>query len=632
MPEIIKNLSIKAKLFSIVIISVAGFVLFGYIGLHTLDLLKVNGPLYQRIIQGKDSIADVLPPPKYIIESYLIAHRMLIEKNPKDMEKLFQGSSRLEKEYIQRQRFWSENLPEGELKNELVRLSHKPAMEFFKLRNEAFYPLIINGEIEKAKGFISESLEPFYEEHRRHIDRVVEIAKGMNEAQERYAKKIAHERTALLAAWGVILVAASALLSLYFANQIAIHYQEIEGRVNERTELFEAANRELQEANAMNQSLLQTIPFTMDIVDEDANILAISPKLEALFGKGIIGQKCWSVFRDNKMQCADCPLRKEVDIGKAETIETKGLFGGRIFQVTHSGLMYQGRKAILEIFQDITERKIQEQELREAGERLKAAHGQLVQSAKMASIGQLAGGVAHEINNPLTGILNNVQLIKMLMKNKDGFSPGEFTDTIDMIEESALRCAGITRSLLDFSYSGKTNFCPLSLNELVEKVFSLIGNAMKLQNINIAKQLQPDLPHIFGDSQLLQQVVFDIAANARWAILKKSPYEGGLITVKTWCGLGEKKAYLSIADTGVGIPEENMGKIFDPFFTTKPIGEGTGLGLSIVYSIIKQHQGSISAESQIDKGTSFTIALPMLDMNEAAVTERGSNGNPCPPA
>ena len=190
-------------------------------------------------------------------------------------------------------------------------------------------------------------------------------------------------------------------------------------------------------------------------------------------------------------------------------------------------MIYQGKKAILEIFQDITERKQSEEELIKAHEELKSAQAQLVQSAKMASVGQLAGGVAHEINNPLTGVLNNVQLIKIELADKIDFKIEDFRQLLDIIEESAQRCAKITRSLLEFSRSAKDTLAPVSLNEAVEKVVVLIGHEMKLQNISIEKQFEPNLPLVPGNFQLLQQCIFDIITNARWAIRKNPKAPAG---------------------------------------------------------------------------------------------------------
>jgi two-component system, NtrC family, sensor kinase len=265
-----------------------------------------------------------------------------------------------------------------------------------------------------------------------------------------------------------------------------------------------------------------------------------------------------------------------------------------------------------DLAKEVTARKNAEEELKSAYEQLKSAQGQVVQSAKMASVGLLAGGVAHEINNPLTGVLNNVQLIKMIAEQKKDFSFEEFKELLGVIEESALRCKKITQSLLDFSHASRGNFQKLFLNDITDKIVVLIEHELNLQDIIIKKELEPSLPLILGDNQLLQQVIFDMISNARWAIKKRSDKEPGLIILKTQYYTDKNAACISISDNGIGISKENLSHIFEPFFTTKPVGEGTGLGLSIVYNIIKAHKGSIEVESEEDKGANFKICLPVV--------------------
>jgi len=265
------------------------------------------------------------------------------------------------------------------------------------------------------------------------------------------------------------------------------------------------------------------------------------------------------------------------------------------------------RSAILNILEDVEEAR---KELTTLNDELRQAQAQLVQSAKMAAVGQLASGVAHEINNPLTGVLNNLQLIKMETEQRTDFSVSDFKELLDIIEESALRCKKITRSLLDFSHASKGAYQASSLNEMVEKVVILIEHEMKLENIVITKDLQATIPFIDCDVQLLQQVVFNLVSNAKWAIEKKSKRDGGAITIKTYFNAIEKTVCLDVADTGIGIPKENHEKIFEPFFTTKTVGEGTGLGLSVVYSIIRDHKGKVILESEVGKGTTFKICFP----------------------
>jgi PAS domain S-box-containing protein len=274
-------------------------------------------------------------------------------------------------------------------------------------------------------------------------------------------------------------------------------------------------------------------------------------------------------------------------------------------EVSLTPISLHGRNVIYCVWRDITERKKAEQQLKEA-------QAQLVQSAKMASVGQLAGGVAHEINNPLVGVLNNVQFIKIALAQKSDFKIDDFKKILDDIEAASLRCTRITRSLLDFSHASNGIRQDLSINEIVEKVISLTELEFKLNNIVIRKQLDPGLPLINGESQLLQQVVLDLLSNAKWAILVKAGKLGGAITAKTGYDAAARSVYLSISDTGIGIPKENMERIFEPFFTTKPVGEGTGLGLALVYNIIKGHQGKVEVKSGPGQETIFKVTLPVV--------------------
>lgn len=263
-----------------------------------------------------------------------------------------------------------------------------------------------------------------------------------------------------------------------------------------------------------------------------------------------------------------------------------------------------------ELQREVVEREKAEKELKHAYAELAATQAQLVQSAKMASIGVLAGGVAHEINNPLSGILNNVQLIKLLAAEDKSFNMQEFRELLDLVEEASVRCVKITRSLLDFSHASKGSFQLVSFNDAVEKVDGLIGRELALSSISFQKELLPNLPYCLGDTQLLQQVIFDLVCNAKWAIEKGAGKKEGTIRIKTAFDPQKKDIVATISDTGIGIPKEHLERIFEPFFTTKPIGEGTGLGLSVVYNIIKDHKGSIEVESKPNHGTTFTIRLP----------------------
>ena len=244
-------------------------------------------------------------------------------------------------------------------------------------------------------------------------------------------------------------------------------------------------------------------------------------------------------------------------------------------------------------------------------EELKSVQAQLVQSSKMAAVGQLAGGVAHEINNPLTGVLNNIQLIGMELDAGKEFKSQEIKELMGVIEESALRCKKITQALLDFSHASKAVYCPVALNDIAKGALFLISPKLTFENITLKQDLEPDIPMISGDPQLLKQVVLELVLNAQWAISQKPDQAGSTITIKTWYEPKERSAFISISDTGIGMPEDIITRIFEPFFTTKDVGKGIGLGLALVYNVIGSHKGTIKVESKPNHGTIFKIRLPV---------------------
>lgn len=247
--------------------------------------------------------------------------------------------------------------------------------------------------------------------------------------------------------------------------------------------------------------------------------------------------------------------------------------------------------------------------LRQSYEELKTAQAQLVQGAKMAAIGQLAGGVAHEINNPLTGVLNSVQLIKMELALKKGYSVADFKEPLDVIEESGQRCKDIVATLLDFSRACKGFHEPINLTDVLDKAVALAENEIRFGNIKLIKEYAPNLPPIKGDANQLYQVFLSILNNAKWALRQTAQAE---IRLKVSLSSDSSSVVAQISDNGCGIEKKDLSRIFEPFFTTKKPGEGTGLGLSVSYGIIKEHNGVIEVESEgKDKGATFRVILPV---------------------
>lgn len=228
----------------------------------------------------------------------------------------------------------------------------------------------------------------------------------------------------------------------------------------------------------------------------------------------------------------------------------------------------------------------------------------ILQSEKMAAVGQLAGGVAHEINNPLGVILGFAQNLCKRMPPGD---PLEMP--LKSIEREAIRCKNLVQDLLTFSRAGKTEREPIDVKDAIDSALSLVLAYSKVKNVELIKDFTVDLPKVMGSRNQLQQIIVNLSNNAMDAMP-----EGGQLRIRTLNAQLEGKDYIEIrvSDTGKGIPPEIRSKVFDPFFTTKDVGKGTGLGLSLVFEIVQKHEGMILLESEVGKGTTFKVFLPVV--------------------
>jgi len=238
------------------------------------------------------------------------------------------------------------------------------------------------------------------------------------------------------------------------------------------------------------------------------------------------------------------------------------------------------------------------------GRRRAASQDQIIQSEKQASVGRLAAGVAHEINNPLTGVLTYAH---MLLRRKD-IAP-EVRSDLETIVAATERVRKIVKGLLDFSRQTKLDPEPTGINRLVGSTISLLENQALVKGVAIKFNPGENLPPLKLDRSQFQSVLINIIINALDAT-----EPGGNVTIYTATGLsgngpGRKGIEITIADTGCGIPPENLDKLFDPFFTTKATGQGTGLGLSVSLGIVQRHGGTIRVQSELGKGTRFFIWL-----------------------
>ena len=262
----------------------------------------------------------------------------------------------------------------------------------------------------------------------------------------------------------------------------------------------------------------------------------------------------------------------------------------------NAAIVYEGNREVATIgfFHDLRQSMRMEKELEKT-------RVQLLQAEKMASLGKLAAGVAHQLNNPLGGI---TLFSKLVLEEHE--LPAGARDDLQRILQDAERCRDTVKELLEFTRQTRHFMRPHDVNKALNRTLFLLENQTLFQNITIVKELADDLPELVGDIQQLNHIFMNIILNAAQAMDGK-----GKLTMKTYLVADSEKITIEISDTGPGIPEEDLPHIFDPFFTTKEEGKGTGLGLSLVYNIVENHGGQITTQSTVGEGTTFTIELPL---------------------
>ena len=296
-------------------------------------------------------------------------------------------------------------------------------------------------------------------------------------------------------------------------------------------------------------------------------------------------------------------------------------------KMTTNLISHEGRPSgFLHIARDVSaEKRMQDKlasayrDLTDSHQRLKESQEQLIQAEKLSSLGQLAASIAHEVNNPLSGILTYDQLL--IRKTKDGTLTAETAvDYLSKMERELTRSTKLIRNLLDFSRQSPPVFKPVNLNEVMGRACDLASHAAKLQHIQVITQYEESIPSLFADADQLQQVFTNLMVNSIQAMS-----DGGTLTLRTSAGAGY--ITVDVCDTGCGISPENMGKLFTPFFTTKREVKGVGLGLAVSYGIVQRHGGRIEVKSKLGEGTTMRVFLPigtgsLQTMKEPALNER----------
>ena len=406
---------------------------------------------------------------------------------------------------------------------------------------------------------------------------------------------------------------------------------EIVGVTRDITER-KRAEKELQKEKDRLSALLSNTADLIAAMDADYTILFMSNALVKEFGERT-GEKCYRAFCGLEEPCGvNCSVDEVIKNGRdmfeyshraTEDVRSgrvRGdavqltLQGSQVLETVSHPFLYEGKRCVMEVSRDITERKRLEDQLRQA--------------QKMEAVGNLAGGIAHDFNNILQGIMGYADMAKMNLLPSD-----QVYQEIEQILKGADRAATLTRQLLAFSRRQMIRPVDLDLNDVIAGVSNMLHRVIG-EHIELDLKFGADTRTVHADGGTLEQVLLNLCVNARDAMptggqltieTDQVVLDGGFCETHPWASPGDY-ALVSVTDTGVGIPPDVVDHIFEPFFTTKETGKGTGLGLSMVYGIVKQHEGLVHCYSEPNKGTCFKIYLPSVE--RIAATDQKANDTP----
>lgn len=373
-------------------------------------------------------------------------------------------------------------------------------------------------------------------------------------------------------------------------------YAEVKQKIHE----LEAANLGLRSKSSEFQALFNSIIDGVVVYDIRGLVQHRNHVCRQFFSQQTLsGSPCRELFHpEQETAPCDCPVERALAGEKVEVSISTQLREGvsRYFDVTATPIEDSKgeQNRALVFLRDVTEKRIQEM--------------QLIQAEKLSSIGVLAAGVAHEINNPLSSVAGYAEALLRRFKEEHSLAADprldDFQKYLQVIVRESYRCKGIIDSLLSFSRKADGAVTNVNINSVINEVLELVRFKSRYEKIEIRTSLQSDLPDVLGDPAGLRQVCMNLLINAHQAISGE-----GFVEITT-CMTKKSMVMIQIRDSGCGISKEAIDQIWDPFFTTKGVGQGTGLGLAVTYNIIRRLGGEISVESQVGKGSKFTVRMP----------------------
>jgi len=394
--------------------------------------------------------------------------------------------------------------------------------------------------------------------------------------------------------------------------------------------LCQDADRQVLLERSMADLLFHQTHEAIILLDPDFKILDANQAYLQAVGRSLkeaVGKRCYETIYGFNSPCSEwqpdlpCPMLETMRTGERAHVihERIGGDGRRAYATleTYPVKDEEGKVVrVIEIRRDITQELPSRWEMRL--EELKTNLGKLVQEDRILSLGKLSASCAHEINNPIQGMLTFGHLMRTILEEKalpEQADLEQFKQYLELMCSELERCGRIVSGLLSFARESSMERKEVDINETLESVITLTRHHMQLQDLTLDLSLSDRPLVIRGDPNQLQQCFLNVIFNA----IEATP-EGGTIAIRSRAAAeqGRDWAEVSVEDTGCGIAKEALSKIFDPFFTTKPEGKGTGLGLSIVFGVVKGHDGRIGVESEEGRGTRVTLSFPVLNLEEGA--------------
>ncbi len=405
-----------------------------------------------------------------------------------------------------------------------------------------------------------------------------------------------------------------------FANQVAHSIEE------------KKLDQEVKKSTRKYRTLVETMNDGLVVMDLSERITLVNPTLRKLVGyrlEEMVGSTLYTFLHESSRGLVEAKGdERRLGIKSRYEVELLSKEGTRIPVLLSGAPLYEANKLVgsFAVVSDLREQRKAQLEFHKmhreivatnekltcSMESLKTTQEQLVQAEKLSAIGELVSGVAHELNNPLTGVLGYAQLL--LGRKVDD----DVRVRLETIYSEAERCRKIVQNLLTFARKHTPAKVPVNVNEIIQATVELRGYQLRVDNIDVVNRLDENLPQTMADAHQLQQVLLNLINNAHQAMVENEG-KGRLVLSS---GVEDGRIIVTCADNGPGIAGEHLGRIFDPFFTTKEVGKGTGLGLSLSYGVMKEHGGTISVRNLPEGGTEFRLELPVR-VPEAAVQVAG---------